>query len=166
PDHALRRRSDPLQRRARIGSREGARRRPRRRRACAAGRAGAALALGARMGAHPEGRAHDRRPRGLGPRRSPARARGDLVPRPDHGDDPVKKRPQEDSTVTPDNNTDNRTDVLAATIAKLEKQFGVGTIMRLGDEAIQKIDAIPTGALSLDLATGIGGYPRGRVSEI
>jgi recombination protein RecA len=68
--------------------------------------------------------------------------------------------------VNPDITTDNRTDVLAATIAKLEKQFGVGTIMRLGDEAIQKIDAIPTGALSLDLATGIGGYPRGRVSEI
>ncbi len=61
---------------------------------------------------------------------------------------------------------DNRTDVIAATIAKLEKQFGTGTIMRLGDEARTKVDAIPTGALSLDLATGVGGYPRGRVSEI
>ena len=69
--------------------------------------------------------------------------------------------------MTPDNNTDNMTDVLAATIAKLEKQFGKGAIMALGDEASpSRSPAIPTGSLALDLALGVGGYPRGRIVEI
>jgi recombination protein RecA len=55
---------------------------------------------------------------------------------------------------------------LDTALANIEKQFGKGSVMRLGDEAIQKIAAIPTGALSLDLALGIGGLPRGRVVEI
>ncbi len=51
-------------------------------------------------------------------------------------------------------------------MSQIERQFGKGAIMRLGDEDIQKMDAIPTGALSLDLALGIGGVPRGRIVEI
>jgi recombination protein RecA len=51
-------------------------------------------------------------------------------------------------------------------LANIEKQFGKGSLMRLGDEAAVKVAAIPTGALSLDLALGIGGLPRGRVVEI
>ena len=51
-------------------------------------------------------------------------------------------------------------------LANIEKQFGKGSLMRLGDEAAVKIASIPTGALSLDLALGIGGLPRGRVVEI
>jgi len=51
-------------------------------------------------------------------------------------------------------------------ITQIERQFGKGAIMRLGAENVQKVDAIPTGALSLDLALGIGGVPRGRVVEI
>lgn len=51
-------------------------------------------------------------------------------------------------------------------IAGIEKSYGKGSIMRMGDAPIQKIDAISTGCLSLDLALGIGGVPRGRVSEI
>jgi recombination protein RecA len=51
-------------------------------------------------------------------------------------------------------------------LANIEKQFGKGSLMRLGDEAAVQIAAIPSGALSLDLALGIGGLPRGRVVEI
>lgn len=52
-------------------------------------------------------------------------------------------------------------------ISQIEKQFGKGSIMRLGsDEVVSDIPAIPTGALSLDIALGVGGFPRGRVIEI
>lgn len=51
-------------------------------------------------------------------------------------------------------------------LAQIEKQFGKGAIMRLGDAPIQKVDVISTGCLSLDLALGIGGVPRGRIIEI
>ncbi len=51
-------------------------------------------------------------------------------------------------------------------LANIEKQFGKGSLMRLGDEAAVKVAAIPTGAISLDVALGIGGLPRGRVVEI
>lgn len=55
---------------------------------------------------------------------------------------------------------------LEMAMAQIERQFGKGAIMRLGADEIRKIAAIPTGALSLDLALGIGGVPRGRVVEI
>jgi recombination protein RecA len=51
-------------------------------------------------------------------------------------------------------------------MTQIERQFGKGAIMRLGNDNIQKVAAIPTGALSLDLALGIGGVPRGRIVEI
>ena len=51
-------------------------------------------------------------------------------------------------------------------LGQIEKQFGKGSIMRLGERGNVGIEAIPTGALSLDLALGIGGLPRGRVVEI
>ncbi|NQV05753.1 DNA recombination/repair protein RecA, partial [bacterium] len=55
---------------------------------------------------------------------------------------------------------------LDVAISQIERQFGKGAIMRLGADNIQKIAAISTGALALDLALGIGGVPRGRVVEI
>ena len=55
---------------------------------------------------------------------------------------------------------------LESTIAGIQKRFGDGAIMRLGDATHLQIDAIPTGALALDIALGIGGVPRGRVIEI
>ncbi len=55
---------------------------------------------------------------------------------------------------------------LEIAMSQIERQFGKGAIMRLGTDEIRKIDSIPTGALSLDLALGIGGVPRGRVVEI
>lgn len=56
--------------------------------------------------------------------------------------------------------------VLQLAIDKLEKTYGKGTIMRMGDSAIEPLEAIPTGSVTLDMALGIGGYPKGRVIEI
>lgn len=56
--------------------------------------------------------------------------------------------------------------VLQAAIDRIEKTFGKGTIMRMGDEAIEPLESINTGSLSLDIALGIGGVPKGRVVEI
>ena len=55
---------------------------------------------------------------------------------------------------------------LEVAMSQIERQFGKGAIMRLGTDEVRKIEAIPTGALSLDLALGIGGVPRGRIVEI
>jgi recombination protein RecA len=55
---------------------------------------------------------------------------------------------------------------LETTLASLKKRFGDGAIMKLGEATSMKVDAIPTGSISLDLALGIGGIPRGRVTEI
>jgi recombination protein RecA len=55
---------------------------------------------------------------------------------------------------------------LSATLGQIEKNFGKGAIMRLGDKPAVQLDVIPTGALSLDICLGIGGIPRGRVIEI
>jgi recombination protein RecA len=55
---------------------------------------------------------------------------------------------------------------LQLTLDKLEKTYGKGTIMKMGDKAIENVEVIPTGSLSLDIALGIGGLPKGRVIEI
>ncbi len=56
---------------------------------------------------------------------------------------------------------------LNSTIAMIEKQYGKGAIMKLGDTKVStELEVIPTGCLSLDLALGIGGVPRGRIMEI
>ncbi|HPX00328.1 MAG TPA: DNA recombination/repair protein RecA, partial [Sedimentibacter sp.] len=55
---------------------------------------------------------------------------------------------------------------LELALAQIEKQFGKGSIMKLGENAKLNIEAIPTGALPLDIATGIGGVPKGRIIEI
>ncbi len=55
---------------------------------------------------------------------------------------------------------------LEMALAQVEKQYGKGAIMRMGEKTTMNIEAIPTGALSLDLALGVGGLPRGRVTEI
>jgi recombination protein RecA len=62
---------------------------------------------------------------------------------------------------------DNRKKALAAALGQIEKQFGKGAVMRMGDAgAVRNIDVISTGSLTLDIALGIGGLPRGRVIEI
>jgi recombination protein RecA len=65
-----------------------------------------------------------------------------------------------------DASLEERRKVLGYTLDKIEKDFGKGAIMKLGDRQIVSLDAIPTGALSLDLSLGVGGLPRGRVVEI
>ena len=66
------------------------------------------------------------------------------------------------------NNTINeeRKKALEAAMAQIEKQFGKGAVMKLGEVSAMNVEAIPTGALSLDIALGIGGVPRGRVVEV
>lgn len=55
---------------------------------------------------------------------------------------------------------------LELTIDKLEKTYGKGSIMKLGDRAVEDVESIPTGSVALDVALGVGGFPRGRVIEI
>ena len=55
---------------------------------------------------------------------------------------------------------------LQAAMSKIEKDYGKGSIMKLGDEHIEKVDVIPTGSISLNAALGVGGYPKGRIIEI
>ena len=55
---------------------------------------------------------------------------------------------------------------LELTLGKLEKSYGKGVVMKLGDRVVEDIDAIPTGSVGLDTVLGVGGYPRGRVVEI
>ncbi|MEH0007127.1 MAG: recombinase RecA [Flavobacteriales bacterium] len=55
---------------------------------------------------------------------------------------------------------------LKLTLDKMEKSFGKGIVMRMGDRAIENVEVIPSGSIGLDLALGVGGYPRGRVIEI
>lgn len=63
-------------------------------------------------------------------------------------------------------NLDEKKKALGLAIAQIEKEFGKGSIMALGDGAMVDIDIIPTGCIALDAATGIGGVPRGRIIEI
>src|ERR671929_944934 len=60
----------------------------------------------------------------------------------------------------------DRTKAIDAAVSQIERQFGKGSIMRMGDEEPRKVDSISTGALALDLALGVGGVPKGRVIEI
>ena len=55
---------------------------------------------------------------------------------------------------------------LQSAMAKIEKDFGKGSIMKMGDQQIEDVAVIPTGSIGLDNALGIGGYPRGRIIEI
>jgi recombination protein RecA len=59
-----------------------------------------------------------------------------------------------------------RVAALDAAVTQIEQQFGQGSVMRLGDKGSVQVEAVPTGALSLDLALGVGGIPRGRIIEI
>ena len=65
-----------------------------------------------------------------------------------------------------DKERDARLKALQLTVDRLEKTYGKGTIMKLGDKQVVEVETIPTGSVSLDLAIGIGGFPRGRVVEI
>ena len=55
---------------------------------------------------------------------------------------------------------------LQAAMDKIEKSFGKGSIMKMGDDSIEQVEVIPTGSIGLNVALGVGGYPRGRIIEI
>ena len=61
---------------------------------------------------------------------------------------------------------DNKQRALAAALGQIEKQFGKGSVMRMGDRTAEAVETIGTGSLMLDIALGIGGLPKGRVVEI
>ncbi len=69
---------------------------------------------------------------------------------------------------TDENNVPNneKLKALQAAMAKIEKDFGRGSVMRMGDEQVEYVDVIPTGSLALNAALGVGGYPKGRIIEI
>ena len=64
------------------------------------------------------------------------------------------------------NPAEGKLKALQAAMSKIEKDFGKGSIMRMGDELIEDVEVIPTGSIGLDVALGVGGYPRGRIIEI
>jgi recombination protein RecA len=64
------------------------------------------------------------------------------------------------------NEQNEKMKALQAAMSKIEKDFGKGSIMKLGDEHVENVEVIHTGSIGLDLALGVGGYPRGRVVEI
>ena len=61
---------------------------------------------------------------------------------------------------------DEKKKALESVFGQIEKQFGTGAVMRLGEKPEVKVEAIPTGSIALDVALGIGGVPRGRIIEI
>ena len=63
-------------------------------------------------------------------------------------------------------NNSEKLKALQAAMDKIEKSFGKGSIMKLGDEKIQDVEVIPTGSVALNYALGVGGYPKGRIIEI
>ena len=77
-----------------------------------------------------------------------------------------ERKKAEKADVTETKKTTEKQKALELTLQQIEKQFGKGAIMKLGDSHHENVAALPTGALSLDIATGIGGIPRGRIVEI
>ena len=75
----------------------------------------------------------------------------------------AKKEEIMEGTLNPN---EGKLKALQAAMAKIEKDFGKGSIMKLGDEQIENIEVIPTGSIALDNALGVGGYPKGRIIEI
>jgi recombination protein RecA len=79
----------------------------------------------------------------------------------------VQEKPkQEKQTKLQEENMSEKEQALKVALNQIEKAFGKGAIMRLGDSSTDRVEAIPTGSISLDVALGVGGIPRGRVTEI
>ena len=77
-------------------------------------------------------------------------------------------RPKKDvqEVVKKDNLSEEKLQAIKVAMAQIEKQFGAGSIMKLGTSTHTTIDVVPTGAIALDLGLGVGGFPRGRISEV
>ena len=77
-----------------------------------------------------------------------------------------EEKKSEEKKSASNSNLENRKKALELALTQIEKQFGKGSIMKLDGNNIVDVPAIPTGSLTLDLALGIGGLPRGRIIEI
>ena len=77
----------------------------------------------------------------------------------------MAKEKEEKKIVPPTNDSDKKK-ALDAALKQIDKAFGKGTLIRLGDKQVEAIDSISTGSLGLDLALGIGGIPKGRIIEV
>jgi recombination protein RecA len=77
-----------------------------------------------------------------------------------------KETKESKSAAAKDNVNKEKLKALQLTLDKLEKTYGKGSIMKMGDAAVENVEVIPTGSLSLDIALGIGGLPKGRIIEI
>ena len=75
----------------------------------------------------------------------------------------MAKKATEEEVLTPQQ---EKMKALMAAMSKIEKDYGKGSIMRMGDEQIDNVEVIPTGSISLNAALGVGGYPKGRIIEI
>jgi recombination protein RecA len=75
----------------------------------------------------------------------------------------AKKEMEEGTAMNPQQ---EKLKALQAAMSKIEKDFGKGSIMRMGDEQIENVEVIPTGSIGLNAALGVGGYPKGRIIEI
>ncbi|MBQ3698349.1 MAG: recombinase RecA [Prevotella sp.] len=75
----------------------------------------------------------------------------------------AKKEEKKEEQLTPQ---EQKLKALQAALSKIEKDFGKGSIMKLGEEKIENVEVIPTGSIGLNAALGVGGYPRGRIIEI
>ena len=75
----------------------------------------------------------------------------------------MAKKEKEEEQLTPQQ---QKMKALKAALAKIEKDFGKGSIMKMGDEKIENVEVIPTGSIGLNAALGVGGYPKGRIIEI
>ena len=73
---------------------------------------------------------------------------------------------KEKEKVEPKKDQDAKALALKLALEKLDKSFGKGTVMRLGDKVAEEVEVIPSGSLGLDIALGVGGYPRGRIIEV
>ncbi|HHU81123.1 MAG: recombinase RecA [Bacilli bacterium] len=62
--------------------------------------------------------------------------------------------------------SENKDKILQDAMKQIEKQYGKGSVMKLGDKAVEKVEVIPSGSIALDKALGVGGYPKGRIIEI
>ena len=75
----------------------------------------------------------------------------------------MAKKEEKQEALTPQQ---EKMKALQAALAKIEKDFGKGSIMKMGDEKVENVEVIPTGSIGLNAALGVGGYPKGRIIEI
>ena len=78
----------------------------------------------------------------------------------------AKKKTPASQNVGRISDMDAKKKALEMAMQHLEKDYGTGTVMRLGDDAVQDVETISTGSIGLDFALGVGGLPRGRITEI